>query len=226
MKPTFYEKNMISLQLGSTSKGNQDKWRDVDRNLFVKGAFWYQGRYWKDYLVEVIASEIGDQLNLSDVIVVKQYLCSIVLKDGMSVNGCFSDDFSVKGKFVPFKKLMKKLNVERFEGTLEEKFDTVLGWYAKYYNVNAVNYVIAMFLIDYLVANEDRHYNNFGILDTQNGFRFAPLFDFGMGLFEGDVEYELSSYDEAKKQLLSKPFYNNAVDNVACLRRMFSSQFR
>ena len=43
MKPfsdtVFDVRDLVSLQLGSTSKGNQDKWYDIQQNLFVKGPF-------------------------------------------------------------------------------------------------------------------------------------------------------------------------------------------
>ena len=222
----FDVRNLVSLQLGSTSKGNQDKWYDTQQNLFVKGPFYYQNKLWKDYLVEIIASEIGKQLNTFEVNVLQQHPCIIKMLDGTYVHGCYSADFSVDGDFVTFKKLLKELGIQRFTGSLESRFHMIIELYKEYYSVDSTKYLIVMFLIDYLVGNEDRHTNNFGILMTQSGeFKLPPLFDFGIGLFEGELEYQNMCYEEAKRQLISKPFYNNAVENVDCLRGMFPDAF-
>ena len=55
----------------------------------------------------------------------------------------------------------------------------IIELYKEYYSVDSTKYLIVMFLIDYLVANEDRHTNNFGILVTQSGgiarIKFLPI---------------------------------------------------
>ena len=81
--------------------------------------------------------------------------------DGTYVYGCYSVDFSVDGDFVTFKKLLKELGIQRFTGSLESRFHMIIELYKEYYSVDSTKYLIVMFLIDYLVANEDRHTNNF-----------------------------------------------------------------
>ena len=59
-----------------------------------------------------------------------------------------------------------------------------------------------MFILDYLILNEDRHLNNFGIIrnvDTLKWLDVAPIFDNGQSL---NIQY----YDEYKFFYENKPF--------------------
>lgn len=53
-----------------------------------------------------------------------------------------------------------------------------------------------MHLIDAVLLNEDRHTNNYGIVynKTTNKYRVSELFDFGLSLFEHDMQYSNMSY--------------------------------
>lgn len=73
----FHTAELIELQLLSTSKGNQRKWYDARRHLYIKEQFRYQGKNWRDDLVEVIAGTIASQMNTKTVRVVDQHLCRI-----------------------------------------------------------------------------------------------------------------------------------------------------
>ena len=75
--PVFETGKMSELQLISSSKGNQRKWYVKEERMYVKEQFFYQGKYWKDYLVEVISSEIGKQLPSGCAKVLQQQLCKI-----------------------------------------------------------------------------------------------------------------------------------------------------
>ena len=59
-----------------------------------------------------------------------------------------------------------------------------------------------MLVLDYLIANEDRHMNNFGPLrnsDTLEWIGFAPIFDSGTSLGYNTDAAQLSSYDAVCK---------------------------
>ena len=49
--------DMLQLSTASSSKGNQRKWLTRD-GRYVKEQFFYQGKYWRDDLVEIIASSV------------------------------------------------------------------------------------------------------------------------------------------------------------------------
>ena len=59
-----------------------------------------------------------------------------------------------------------------------------------------------MLVLDYLIANEDRHMNNFGLLrnaDTLEWIGFAPIFDSGTSLGYNTAAAQLGSYDAVCK---------------------------
>lgn len=59
-----------------------------------------------------------------------------------------------------------------------------------------------MLVLDYLIANEDRHMNNFGLLrnaDTLEWIGFAPIFDSGTSLGYNTDAAQLGSYDAVCK---------------------------
>lgn len=62
-----------------------------------------------------------------------------------------------------------------------------------------------MLVLDYLIANTDRHYHNFGLIrnvDTAEYISAAPIFDSGTSLFHDQLEYLIT--DSA--DIPSKPF--------------------
>lgn len=202
----FNSDDMISLQLDSTSKGNQRKWFYPPERLYVKQQFYYAGQYWKDYLVEIIAYEIAQQINLHGVEIVPQYEC--VIKDGtLSTHGVYSPDFALNGeRFISFNGILVGLNLDfPVRGGVDDKWDFTLNLFAEL-GLDYTNYLIVMSLLDYLVGNEDRHFNNFGCLQTYSGFKQAPLFDFGLGLFEHDPRYEHESFRDCLQSMQSQPF--------------------
>lgn len=202
----FNSVDMISLQLGSTSKGNQRKWYYQPERLYVKQQFYYAGQYWKDYLVEIIAYKIAQQINLHGVRVIPQYEC--IIKDyNLSTHGVYSPDFTANGeRFISFNRILVGLNFDfPVYGGIGEKWDFTLDMFAKL-GLDYTNYLIVMSLLDYLVGNEDRHFNNFGCLQTDRGFTQAPLFDFGLGLFEHDPRYEHEPFRDCLRSMQSQPF--------------------
>lgn len=72
--------SMIPLSLEGSSKGNQRKWLTRD-DCYVKEQFFYQNKYWRDDLVEIIASELCLQLGF-DVVVQN----GVEIKDSITGN--------------------------------------------------------------------------------------------------------------------------------------------
>lgn len=69
-----------------------------------------------------------------------------------------------------------------------------------------------MLVLDYLIANEDRHLNNFGLLrnvDTLEWIGFAPIFDSGTSLGHNTATAQLGSYDA-----VCKPFKKTHGDQL------------
>ncbi len=211
----FYTDKMLSLQTGSTSKGNQAKWYDKKSDCYVKGQFFYQDKYWRDDLVERIAVTIGKQLPLDDknVDILEQNLC-IIDTGYQQLRGVFSSNFCGEGEqYVSFYRIMQSCKMEfPVLGTIKEKWDFVLDLLKKITGIDCTDYFIVMFILDFLVGNEDRHLGNFGVITNEHGFRLAPLFDFGLGLFEHDRIYEGIALRDCIQKMKCQPFAKQNLD--------------
>ncbi|RKI29903.1 hypothetical protein D7V82_04865 [bacterium 1xD8-6] len=208
--PAFDTRDMTELQLLSTSKGNQRKWYFPKKDIYVKEQFFYQGKYWKDYLVEVVSSEIGKQLPAKCVKVLEQWECAIIDYTG-KFHGVYSDNFAAGLSYIPFKRIMDSHNSYFDERAgIDEKWDFVLESIKKNCKLDYTDFLITMTIMDYLVGNEDRHLNNFGVLYGHGKFSMSPLFDFGLGLFEHDLKYEHIPFRKCLTLMYSKPFH---IDN-------------
>ena len=63
-----------------------------------------------------------------------------------------------------------------------------------------------MLTLDFIIANTDRHYNNFGLIRDANTLEFlsvAPIYDSGTSMW---CKEQLSAIDAASLQIESKPF--------------------
>lgn len=210
----FTKNNLLPLSLCSTSKGNQKKYKTLDGRYYVKEQFYYQDRYWADNVVEVIASAYARRCQLSsDVKVVEQGLCRIHGREGS-----YSEAFDRKGVvFVSYNRARKLLLGKEYElsGTPADCFYEVCDDCTRILGKDATNYIVHMMLLDLVVASEDRHLNNFGFLkDPSGNLSFAPLFDFGIGMFEGDTAYDVAKETLELPNIYLKPFWFKISDAV------------
>lgn len=78
-----------------------------------------------------------------------------------------------------------------------------------------------MFLIDFIIANKDRHYRNFGFLresETLKWIGLAPVYDSGNSLFEGLADVDLENeYFLDSKNIDAKPFAQNQQEQIEML---------
>lgn len=220
---TFHTRDLVSLQLGSTSKGNQRKWYYRPESLWVKEQFYYQDKYWKDYLVELIASKIAAQMNLHGIKVVEQFECKIVDDQTKEVtSGVSSKDFRNNNEFVSFYRVLQNLG-EQFphRASIAEKWKFTLEILDGVTGVDCTDYLIVMVLLDYLVGNEDRHLNNFGVMSDNS---VPPLFDFGLGMFEHDLIYEELHFGECIKKMECKPFHRSGRKVIDFLKKRIDTR--
>lgn len=192
----FDSQNFIKLQLGTTSKGSQEKWQSIDNSYFLKGRFFYQNRYWNDDLVEVIASTIATQLHFD---CVEQKLATIDHKD-CSASRIFTE------KFYSYAKIDRCSDFEEYFGTDRVKF--VIDNIYNFCKVDTTQYLAEICVLDFLIGNEDRHENNFGVFWDGLYFKKAKIFDNGLGLFEHDTLYFGKTLEESIP-LMSKRFFGD-----------------
>ena len=75
-----------------------------------------------------------------------------------------------------------------------------------------------MLTVDFIIANTDRHYNNFGFLrnpDTLKWLGLAPVFDSGTSMFHDEILYNLKNpYLRESLKIKAKPFASNQKEQM------------
>ncbi|MCC8072783.1 MAG: excisionase [Clostridiales bacterium] len=171
----------------NTSDGCLKKrWKIVDsKRCLVKGG---SAPFMQQPFNEVIASKLMDALNIPHV----DY--SLIWDDGLPYSVC--EDFITRDtELISAWRIMQSF-----------KKDNNTSVYQHYINccneLGIKNIEIAidqMIVVDFLLANEDRHQNNFGLIrnaDTLQWIGVAPIFDSGSAL----------GYDKLPSQILREKF--------------------
>lgn len=188
---------------GGSSKGTQDKYR--------RDEYWYkEDKLGCEGFVEYLVSQVLEHSSLHESEYVKYEYGLINGK-----NGCRSVDFS-KGEFQFFslERLHRSITgvslaeKTRLMESPEMRKKYVLEFFMTYYGIDLSYYLSRIFALDMLTLNEDRHFNNLGVLLDSNGYYFnAPIFDNGMCLLNGNVSISKAlSLKENTKRVTSKPF--------------------
>ena len=75
-----------------------------------------------------------------------------------------------------------------------------------------------MLTVDFIIANTDRHYNNFGFLrnpDTLEWLGLAPVFDSGTSFFHDESVFSLKNPNlRESSKIKAKPFAPNQKDQM------------
>lgn len=76
---------------------------------------------------------------------------------------------------------------------LQQDIDTPIGWYQPQQVDNAIGVFIGYLLLDTLVANQDRHHENWGLITTlEYGLTLAPTFDHASSLGRNETDINRS----------------------------------
>lgn len=225
---TFSSKDVYKVSLGTTSKGNQEKYKTYDGRFYVKTCFEFEQHLWKDNLVEVVASQYAYQCLLPpDVVVVRQGLCKLGVQ-----NCSYSEAFDLDGKnFIPFSRALGD-NINSLAKTVKNActvydwFSILVEYYSDFVGYDASGYLVTMMLLDLVVANEDRHLSNFGFLRDEGQSAMTPsvLFDFGLGLFEHTTAYySTMPLERALKKIRIKPWNAKVSQTLSFLEQYHSN---
>ena len=219
----FRKKDLILLR--SDTDGFQMKALNADRKYFVKSQAVMGGVKLDDWAVEIIATNICEQLCIP---CVKQKHCKFIYC-GREYEGVYSLNFELDGyTFISFESLLSRMN----KSSNDDEFirlDAIskLKWCAKML-AEAGNleykktekYMLDLAILDCLVGNVDRHTRNFGLFYDCNKERYEiPLvFDSGMGLFEHDNYKEsYKTYEEAMNNVYVAPYGEDPFDMLSML---------
>ena len=175
----------------NTSDGNlQKRWKIIDgkRCLIKSGSEPYRQQPFN----EVIASQILDRLGINHV----PYTLTWIDNKPYSVCNNFVTKSS---ELVSAARLMQI----RQKGNNENEYLHFVN-ICKELGVDVIPMLDRMIVIDYIIANEDRHFGNFGLLrdpDTLEWIGFAPIFDNGTSLW-----YNKQTFQFSTGEIQCKPF--------------------
>jgi len=210
----------LPIALNSSSKGNQRKWYSKDEDLYLKEQFYHQGVYWQDWKVEVLSYFVAQQCGIGDK-VVKQLPVRII--DGDSTTyGVVSENFlDIREEWVSIYRIMQKFDFELSPRMMPlDKFNYLRDKVYTYLDLDLKEYLLNMMILDLLMLNEDRHLNNLGVIVKNGVYKEAPLFDFGLGLFEWSKKYAGKTLEQALMYTDARPF---DADLYAAVKHVCSS---
>lgn len=201
----------------SGSKGNQSKW--VQGNKWIKADT--QG-------YEGLAEEISSLLLscIYDVAYVPYRICNIVDEDGKAYKGCYSlsmyDQFK---KFIPVYSLFEQNGID-LDSILEklptqDRIAYVITEVKRFCNIDITKYIYDNLYLDQLIYNEDRHFNNLGVLQCKKTNRYytAPIFDNGMGFLARQEQWGNIPVFSAVRSIKYEPFGNKQIKALQSLNK-------
>ncbi|MCD8046264.1 MAG: HipA domain-containing protein [Clostridiales bacterium] len=198
------EKKTDGLNFSSpdnTSDGNLKKrWKIINgKRCLVKGG---SNPFRQQPFNEVIASGIMQRLGIPHV----PY--TVIWSNGAPYSVC--EDFITENtELIPAWRILKT-----------QKKDNSTSVYRHFINCcealgikDTVPYLDRMIVLDYIIANEDRHLNNFGVIrnaETLAWLGFAPIYDSGSSLGYDKVPAQMRS----EKEVVCKPFKNHHSEQL------------
>ena len=158
---------------------------------------------------EVLASMISEKLEFDHVC----YTLDVVNNKVLSKCECF---INTDTEFIPAHQILygienKEEAYEKYINILEEK--GILNVQEKLEN---------MFILDYLILNEDRHLNNFGIIRDVNTLKWidmAPIFDNGQSLNILDYNDEELIVNGQGRIFYSVDDFDSIISKVTSIKR-------
>ena len=181
------------------------KWYQPETDCYLKANRVDHGREYQDAIAEVIASRVGELLHI---LVVQYQLCRIRINDETFLLGTISYNFCHKNEsFISFETMVESSDEPiQWAVSAKDNYELVIDLFYKLTGLAARDYLNTMLLFDFLICNEDRHLNNFGVLKdkTDGSYRFPPLFDSGYAL--GFMQAEHRPVEQYLYSCKAKPF--------------------
>ena len=172
------------IRASGTSDGTQDK--------FFKDGLWFKlDRHGGEGLAESAASVILKQSGLCAGGFVEYFPCVINGK-----NGCYSENFLKEDEsFVTFYRLYKNVTGRELAQVCaamdyDDAIEYVINFVKQQTGLDIHEYLANTFALDRVILNEDRHFNNLGVIYDGSAFKTAPIFDNGKSFLIGNKRAE------------------------------------
>lgn len=193
----------------TTSKGNQPKFFDENNNFIKCDFLGYEG------LSEIICSRLLDISSCDYFVKYNEIQVNI---NGKIYRGCTSENFLLPNqKIITLYRLFQsngiQIEKELKNLSLKDRINHTIHLVKDITGLDSFfDWLISVLKFDFLVLNEDRHFNNLGVLynyDT-NKFSLMPVFDNGASFLSDVNQYPFHFLikDNIKK-VQGKPFSTN-----------------
>ncbi len=203
--------NEYIAEIDGTSEGTQIK--------FHKDNYWYKlDSCGGEGIAEELCSHILTFSSLTDDEYV-QYESGLINQS----RGCRSRSFLADDEeFITLYRFYQLITGEQINNkvnlmnTPKERADFVLDFFLNAINLDLRRYFAKIFTLDYIVLNEDRHFNNLGFIRSADGnYREAPIFDNGKSLLVGNpsVNWRLPLAENVKRTI-ARPFSGSFLKNM------------
>ena len=185
----------------NTSDGNLKKrWKIIDgKRCLVKGG---SNPFRQQPFNEVIAAGIMERLGIPYV----PY--KVTWNKGAPYSVC--EDFITRDtELVPAWRILKTQKKSNSVSVYQHFVNCCEGLGIQ----DAVPFLDRMIVLDFIIANEDRHFNNFGMLreaETLKWIGFAPIYDSGSSLGYDKTPMQIRS----EKDIVCKPFKNHHAEQL------------
>lgn len=169
---------------------------------------------------------------ISSIILSCSTLGNFVTYSKLNVNkrpACASTGFLKNGeRFISFEELYYKnkhrslTNDIRSFSSVESRYWYVLEQMKNFTGICLRSYLDNNLALDLLTLNPDRHFNNLGVIMSENGYREAPIFDNGQGLGANwTITPPDLSYDECCSRLTANTLSGSFYDQYRCVKSHF-----
>ena len=189
------------VRASGTSDGTQDK--------FFNDGLWFKlDRHGGEGIAETTASLILKASGLAASKFVEYFPCVINGK-----NGCYSKNFLKKDEsFITIYRLYKNVtgrDLAQACATMDydDAIEYVINFVRQQTDLDIHEYLANTFALDKAILNEDRHFNNLGLIYDGTKFKSAPIFDNGKSFLIGNKKAaEQSSLQKKIRTAYAKSF--------------------
>ena len=185
----------------NTSIGNLKKrWKIIDgKRILIKGG---SNPFRQEPYNEVVASKVADVLgiphisySLKEIEGYPYSICEDFIKEDEDLVPAYLINKTLKknnndSNYTHLLKCSKTLCIKEFKAFLDR-----------------------LIVFDFIIANEDRHFNNFGVIrnsKTLEFIGFAPIYDSGSSFGYNKISEDIKPF----KDIESKPFKSNIIDQL------------
>lgn len=214
----------------TSSKGNQEKWRDRASNRWYKlDQFGYEA------LAETAVSLFLERSNIEQdtPFTFARYQMERLQVHGRERTGCFSENFlRPEQALITVNRLLTSyLGMPLREKLASLSSDKKRIAYLAEMTAEITNldmfpqYLTLLFEVDALFCNDDRHLNNIAVIEQNGKYDYCPIFDNGAGLLSNT---QLSPMDIAPPALISalraRPFNTTFTRQMNTARSLYGAQ--